>query len=119
MNKPMKAALLSTFVFPGVGHFFLKNYISGGILVGTAFAGLYLLIVKTVERALQITEKIQSGEVQLDSATITELVSNQATATDTHLLNIAGAVFVISWLIGIVDSYRIGRAQDKNVDVRN
>ncbi len=63
MNKPMKAALLSAFVFPGVGHFLLKKYIPGTVLAGTAFAGLYLLIAKTVETALQIAEKIQSGEV--------------------------------------------------------
>ena len=114
----MKAALLSAFVFPGVGHFLLKKYIPGAVLAGTAFAGLYFLIAKTVERALQIAEKIQSGEVQLDSATITELVSNQGTAAEIQLLNIAAAVLVISWLIGIVDSYRVGRAEDKNVDVR-
>ncbi len=113
MNKPMKAALLSAFVFPGVGHFLLKKYIPGAVLAGTAFAGLYFLIAKTVERALQITEKIQSGEVQLDVGTITELVSKQATDTEAQLLSIAAAVLFISWLIGIVDSYRVGRAQDK------
>ena len=113
----MKAALLSAFVFPGVGHFLLKKYIPGAVLAGTAFAGLYFLIAKTVERALQIAEKIQSGEVQLDAATITELVSKQATGTEAQLLNIAAAVLFVSWLIGIVDSYRVGRAQDKHVDI--
>ena len=113
----MKAALLSAFVFPGVGHFLLKKYIRGAALAGTAFAGLYLLIAKTVETALQITEKIQSGEVQLDATTITELVSKQAMGTEAQLLNIAAAVLFISWLIGIVDSYRVGRAQDKHVDI--
>jgi len=117
VNKPMKAALLSAFVFPGVGHFFLKKYISGAILAGIAFAGLYFLIAKTVERALKIIEKIQSGEVQLDAATIMELASKQATATEAQLLNIAAAVLIISWLIGIFDAYRVGRAQDKNVGV--
>ena len=117
MNKPMKAALLSAFVFPGVGHLLLKKYIPGVFLAGTAFAGLYFLIAKTVERALQIAEKVQSGEVQLDAATITELVSKQATGNESQLLNIAAAVLLISWLIGIVDSYRVGRAQEKNVDV--
>ena len=117
VNKPAKAALLSAFVFPGIGHFLLKKYIPGAVLAGTAFAGLYFLVAKTVERALKITEKIQSGEVQLDVTTITELVSAQATGNEAQLLNIAAAAFIISWLIGIVDSYRVGRTQDKNVDV--
>jgi len=114
MKKPTKAALLSAFVFPGVGHFLLKKRIHGVVLAGTAIAALYFLIAKTVERTLLVTEKIQSGEVPLDTATIAELVSSQGSDTDAQLLNIAVTALFISWLIGIVDSYRVGRAQDKS-----
>lgn len=109
MNNSMKAALLSAFVFPGAGHFFLKKPIAGAVLVGTAFAALYLIISTAVERALQIAEKIQSGQVQLEVAAIAELVSKQPPGSETQMLNIATAVFFISWLIGIVDSYRVAR----------
>lgn len=112
----MKAALLSAFVFPGAGHFLLKKYVAGAVLAGIALAGLYYLIAKTVEKALRIAEEIQSGEVQLDATTITELVTKQATGTDAQLLDIAVAVFFIAWLIGIIDSYRVGRTRDKHVD---
>ena len=112
MNKPTKAALLSAFVFPGAGHFLLKKYIPGAVLAGTALIALYFLIARTVEIALQVAARIQSGEIQLDAATITELVSEQARGSETQLLDIAAAVLVISWLVGIVDSYRVGRAQD-------
>jgi hypothetical protein len=113
MKKPMKAALLSAFVFPGVGHLFLKKYVSGIALVGVSFSDIYYLISKTVEMALQITEKIQSGDVKLDIIAITELVSKQPIGTESHLLNIATAAFIICWLIGIVDSYRVGCVHDK------
>lgn len=116
MKKPMKAALLSAFIFPGLGHLHLKKYIPAVVLAGTAFAGLYFLIAKSVEAALQITEKIQSGEIQFDAATISELVSGQTAGAESQLLDIALAVLLVSWLIGIADSYRVGRAQDKNVD---
>jgi hypothetical protein len=111
MGKSMKAALLSALIFPGVGHFFLKKHITGSVLTGAAFASLSWLTSKTVERALQIAEKIQDGEIQFDVTAITELVSQQPTGTDAQLLNIATYVLIISWLIGIVDSYRVGRAQ--------
>ena len=113
MNQSIKAALLSAFVFPGVGHFFLKKHITGTVLAGSALASLALVISRTVERALQIFEKIQSGEVQPDVAAITELVTKQSSGTDANLLNIASAVLIIAFLIGIADSYRVGRAQDK------
>ena len=113
MNKSIKAALLSAFVFPGLGHFFLKKHITGTVLAGSALASLALLISRAVERALQIFEKIRSGEVQPDIATITELVTKQSSETDATLLNIASAVLIISFFIGIADSYRVGRAQDR------
>lgn len=58
---------------------------------------------------MQITEQIQSGDVSLDVAAITELVLRQSTGADAQMLNIAAVTLTICWLIGIVDAYRIGR----------
>ncbi len=113
MKKHTKAALLSTFVFPGVGHFLLKKHIQGAALAGTAFVSLYFLIARTIEKTLQVFEKIASGEIQSDAASITDLVLNQSTGSETLLLRIATAALIMSWLVGIVVSYRVGRAQDK------
>jgi len=115
MNKSVKAALLSAFIFPGAGHFFLKKYFIGTILSGTAFVTLYVVVTNLVERALQIAEKLQSGEVQLDVETISELVSSQPTGAEAQSLSIAMVVLTVVWLAGITDSYRIGKAQDKGI----
>lgn len=112
MKKPMKAALLSAFAFPGAGHIFLKKHIAGAALVVVSLGAIYFLASYTVEKGLQITEKILSGDGQLDVAAITELLSKRPTGTDTQLINIATAILIICWLIGIVDSYRVGRLQD-------
>lgn len=117
MKKSTKAALLSAFVFPGLGHLFLKKYIAGLILVGVSFSGIYYLASKAVERALEITAKIQSGEVAPDIATITALVEKQSTGAEAQLLSIATVAFVICWLVGIIDSYRVGCTRDKNDEV--
>jgi TM2 domain-containing membrane protein YozV len=109
----MKAALLSAFVFPGGGHIYLKKYMAGVLLAGASFAAIYYLITKTVERAFEISEKLQSGDVQLDVQAITDLVSQQSSTADVKLMNIATTAFIICWLIGIIDSYRIGCVQDK------
>ena len=114
MKKSTKAVLLSVFVFPGVGHIYLKKYITGGVLIGTSFAAMYYLISKTIEKALQISEKLQSGDVPLDVEAITELVSKQSTGTEAQLMNIATAAVLICWVIGIVGSYRVSRVPGKN-----
>lgn len=114
MNKATKAALLSALVFPGAGHFLLKKYITGVVLGGASVAALYLLIAKAVEKALMISEKIQNGDVPLDVAVISELVKRQATGPDAQLINIATAILCLSWLLGIVDSYRVGCGQKEH-----
>jgi hypothetical protein len=99
MKKSTKAALLSALVFPGVGHFYLKKYIPGVVLFSISAAGLCLIISKTVERVLQMVEKA----VEPDVAAIMQAVSSQTDSA--YLLEIASAIFMICWVIGIIDSY--------------
>ena len=117
MKKSTKAVLLSAFVFPGFGHFVLKKYKHGIVLAGISFAGIYYLASKAVEKALQIAEKIQSGDIQLNAEVITELVSKQATGTEAQLLDVVTYAIIICWLIGIIGSYRAGCIRDKSDDV--
>lgn len=112
-----KAVLLSALVFPGAGHVYLKKYMHGVILAGASFAAIYYLISNIVEKAFQIAEEIQSGDVQLDIEIITELVSKQTTSAEAQLLNIATATLVICWVVGIIDAYRAGCSRDKNDEV--
>ena len=113
MKKSTKAVLLSALVFPGAGHILLKKYMTGVALVGVSFAAVWYLVSTTVEKSLQIVEQIQSGYVQPDVASIMELASKQETGTEADLLDIATYVLIICWLIGIIDSYRVGRVRDK------
>ena len=115
MKISNKAALFSALVFPGAGHIYVKKYISAAILGCASLAALYLIIANLLERAREIADKILSGEVGLDVATITELVSRQSANSDSQLLDVAWTVLIISWLIGIADSYRVGLAQDKTL----
>ncbi len=112
MKKSIKAAMLSAFVFPGAGHIYLKFYVSGLLLIGVSSAGIYYLVLNMIEKALQIVEKIQLGHVQADATVINQLLSSQTTGNESQLLSIATTAIAICWIIGIIDSYRIGRAQD-------
>jgi hypothetical protein len=113
VKKSTKAALLSAFVFPGVGHIYLKKYMPGALLAGASFAAITYLMSAAVERVLQISDKIQTGDVQLDVDAIAELVSVQSSGADTLLINIATAAFIICWLAGIVDSCRVDCTPEK------
>jgi len=112
MKKSIKAAMLSAFVFPGAGHIFLKFYVSGILLIGVSSAGIYYLISNMVKNALQIVDSIQLGHIQADATVINQLLSSQTTGNESQLLGIATTAVAICWILGIIDSYRIGRAQD-------
>jgi len=109
-----KAVLLSAFVFPGIGHIYLRKYAVGILLAGASFAAIYYFMAETVEMASEISQKIQSGGVPLDVGAITELVSQQSNGADAKMLNVATTALVICWLVGIVDSYRAGRVRDNS-----
>jgi hypothetical protein len=113
MSKAVKAALLSGLVFPGIGHFYLKRHVPGAVLAVAATGSLYVLVSRALERAQVIADKIASGEVPLDVEAITNLVTAPSTGAAAQVINIATAVLLISWLVGIVDSFRVGYLQDK------
>lgn len=115
MNRSTKAALISALIFPGIGHLYLKQYLVGFILSCTAFSSVYYLISKSLERAMSIVDKFQGGVVLPDIATITEMVTKQSMGEGTELLNLASVVFLICWIVGIIDSYRLGKKSDNEI----
>lgn len=109
MKKSSKAALLSALIFPGLGHLYLKKYFSGIILMGLSLAGILYIVSVTVDRALQIVDKIQSGAISPDVDAIMQALAQQSGGAGANLLNVATTVVVVCWIVGIVDSYRLGR----------
>ncbi|MAF82737.1 MAG: hypothetical protein QGH93_00505 [Gammaproteobacteria bacterium] len=113
MKKSIKAALLSGLVFPGSGHMFLQQYRRGSVLLLSAIAALSVIIAKALNQALIIADKINSGEISVEAATIAELASIPTRGAEDLTLNFAALIFGAVWLIGIVDSYRLGIIQEK------
>ncbi len=113
MKRSIKAALLSGLIFPGVGHMVLKQYLRGSILMLSALIALSVIVTKAIKQALTIVDKINNGEIPLEAGAITELLSKSTGGTEGAILNIAALVVGACWLIGIIDSYRIGIKQEK------
>lgn len=108
MNKPLKAALFSAFIFPGAGQLLLKKYISATYYAVFASVGLYLLFSNLMERAQYIIDKVESGEVSANITTITELVYQQS-MTNTDSLSSASIIFFVAWIVSVIEAYRIGK----------
>jgi hypothetical protein len=108
MKISTKAALLSGLILPGIGHILLKQYLRGSLLVLFSLAALSIIVTSVYQRALTIVDRINSGDVPVDTGAIADMVSNSASAADGFTENIAVIVLGACWLIGIIDSYRLG-----------
>jgi len=107
MKKSFKAALFSAFIFPGSGQLLLKKYPSAAFFALFASTGLYLLFNDLFSRAQQILEKVQRGEIAADLVTIIELVHQQL-ANTMESLSPALTILLITWLVSVVEAYRVG-----------
>jgi len=113
MKRSSKAALLSGLIFPGIGHIVLKQYLRGSVLMLFALIALSVVVTRIFQRALTIVDRINSGDIPVDTVAIAEMVSNSTSGADSFIENTALFVLGVCWLIGIIDSYRLGVAQEK------
>jgi hypothetical protein len=65
------------------------------------------------QRALTIVDRINSGDVPVETGAIAELVSNSTGGANSFIENTAVIVLGACWLIGIIDSYRLGIAKEQ------
>lgn len=116
MKKSTKAALLSCFVLPGAGHLYLKRYRFGLLLSVCAVAAVYFIASSAVQSALEVVDTIQGSGVALDANAIAEMVAEQSRAGEESTSTAMTALSIL-WLLGIFDSYRVGRVVDKAAGV--
>ena len=116
MSNALKAVLFSAFVFPGSGHLYLRKPVQGMLLVIVSIACFTILLSIAMEKAQQISDKILSGEIPLDVTRITEEITSNAVTGGTQWADISTYLLLVCWLVGIVDSFRVGRLKDKADD---
>ena len=78
-----------------------------------ALTALSVVVTEAVNQALIIIDRINSGEIPPEAAAIIELTSTPANGTENSILSIATLVVGVVWIIGIIDSYRLGTIQEK------
>ena len=113
MKQSYKAALFSALIFPGSGHFLLKQYLLGFLFAGTATGCICVLVFRAIAIAQTISDQMLSGEIPLDIARITSEISIQSEAAGSTTVTIATWVLIFCWLAGTADAFRLGRQRDR------
>lgn len=109
MNRSIKAVLLSALIYPGIGHVFLKKYVAGCILASIFSVPVFLVVSEVITKTNKVIEEIEKGNIPLDTAAITEALSNVMSSADIQSLNTQVYVMMVVWIIAIVDAYRVGK----------
>jgi TM2 domain-containing membrane protein YozV len=112
MNNSLKGAFLSGVVFPGLGQIILKHYKRGIALMLTVLASLLVIVVKAVQQALTILEKINFEGGVINMSTISNIATKASTTFDSLIFNFVLLLMIFCWVIGVVDAYIIGKKKD-------
>ena len=113
MRKSIKAALFSTLLFPGAGHFLLKRHFRGLVFFVPALLCILYLFNYAFNEASVITKQIMNGTLPIDPEAIARLVTNPPGETQ-FKLQAATWIFIACWIIAIVDSIWLGYIADQN-----
>jgi hypothetical protein len=121
MKVSYKAALLSAFVFPGVGHLYLKKYWRGGVIMFIVLSGLGFMVWSATAVALHridsVMIKMQAGATGLQE--ISDIIGSN-TLTTTPYLDSVFYFVVCCWIFATLDAYKIGKrreSQDKEASI--
>jgi hypothetical protein len=119
MNNSLKGAFLSGLVFPGLGQIVLKQYKRGAVIMLTVLVSLSVIVIKTVQKAFTILEKIESKGGTIDMNAISNAATQASTTPDSLIFSFALLLIIFCWIIGVVDAFRIGKKKDKEQQSTN
>ncbi len=112
MKNSLKGAFLSGLIFPGLGQIILKRYKRGAVIMFTILVCMSVFVVKAVQHALGILEKIESQGGAISISTISNAATQASTTSGNLTFNLVLLLVIICWIIGVVDAYRIGKIKD-------
>lgn len=112
MKKALTAGLLSAFIAPGSGHFYLKHKRSALVFFSLAVISLMLLLMQIYQVAQVIALEIQNGTLPLDVGVISAEITQQTQTTIANANELLYG-FLLCWLVALLDSIRLGLKQDK------
>lgn len=113
MKVSYKAALLSAFVFPGVGQFYLKRHWRGLFIMLFVFTGLGYMIWSATVAALSILDntmvKLQVGTKSLQE--LSNIVGSKMSTADPYY-DAFFYLIVCIWIFAVIDAYIIGKEKE-------
>lgn len=102
MQRAVRAALLSAFVFPGAGHLYLRRPARGCLFLVPALVATIWFASDVVERASRLADQLLAGTLPLDPALLAARLEAQGGGS--QLTTACALVLVACWAGSIIDA---------------
>lgn len=112
MDRSLKAVLLSTLLYPGSGHFFLKKKLAGCIFIVLFSTPLFFLLNEIITKTNQVIAQIETGHIPFDIVSITAALTDITSGNNAQALTIKIYFMTAIWIISALDAYRLSRHQE-------
>lgn len=112
MKKSIKGALLSAFVYPGLGQIKLGYYVRGYSIAAVFTTLLVIITMEIMSQAQSMIDQIIQGDAASNINTIISTASQAPATSGSLLYNIMSILICICWLAATIDAYRLGKTID-------
>ena len=106
MRPAIKAALMSAFLFPGLGQIYLKRYLRGLAFLLPVLGGMMIMVVATVGAVWESLNRIRADGGAIDPAVIDRV------AYGTDYAGTISMIIMGVWIVSVIDAYYIGQRKN-------
>lgn len=110
MKPQYKAALLSGLVYPGVGYLPYKKNIRAAIAIVLATIGLYGILQVSLMRIRLLMDQVLAGQVAQDMPSMLAALE-KISQISMGWQDYAGYLLLFTWLVSVIDGYRVAKLQ--------
>lgn len=111
MNRSTTAVVLSALVLPGAGQLYLKHVWRGMVFIGVSLACLWLIVVRTMQQASAVLAQMESQGGALDAAQLAGWMGQTQGGSGSMAATMAVWVLFVCWVVGIIDTHRLGKRE--------
>ncbi|MBN1664171.1 MAG: hypothetical protein JW943_11270 [Deltaproteobacteria bacterium] len=114
MKASYKAALLSAFLCPGAGQFYLRKYLRGFLFMAFIFAGMAFVIWSAAATALA---RLDNAMVMMQGKAVNVKEAVNAVGLNASDMppyyNAVLFIMMCCWFFAVIDAYQLGKRKER------
>jgi len=107
MKKSTKALLASIFIFPGFGQLILKKYITATGLISFTFIAVIYIFKYIYILIQEVISQLRIENAPPNFFEVLQIVQEKIIILNTAGINISIGIIALTWIVSVLDIYRL------------